>query len=857
MNTPLLTFNAKSVSCDILEKTLVARKETVDRIYNNLRDRILTGSNYQSLVVAPRGSGKTHMTKVLYCRISKDEELRPKVLIAYMIEDEAGVGSFMHLILHILDALHRYKEPGTENIPAIKEEISKMAFYQQEQAFVDALLLILGGRKLVLLIENFDAILSQMGKEDARLRDFMHNHDHISILATAQLLSSQLNKAEYPFYQFFDTRNLQRLTFEEMVELVEALVEIEEDAEIKKNMNEALADPKQDLKAKLRAIYDLTMGNHRLTVHFYSFLKADLKADLSTVFIKQMNSLKSYYEQFIKQLSTQQQRIVQVLSISRVPITPKEISQKSFLPQNSVTKQLGELAKMGYVDAHKEGRNTLYEIDEPLMRICFEINENPDGIAALFIDFLKVVYDRKFLTRQYLMFQYGSKFNPKMQKKYAREASMYRLAIDKLYLDNEAYDKLENVVSEPDMKKLLDVTVDKEELVKNILESSTKNPNDLFNLLESNFEIVKIDAELLMLMGSLYRDKNQYQKANEAFEKSLKIDPNDYLPYFGISFIMSDEGKYEEAIFYLKKTIKFNPSFVEAFFQLGLLYEKMNEKIKACSEYENVLRLAPDHENALIKLGKLAVDSYDYRKALNYLERAYLLRPNDYEIINELGYVQLYLDNIDSAKELFHKSIKIKPTFDKAIANLSVVYIFLKDYKKSIEYIQKAISIKPQIAMSYLIYMESLIRTNNSKKAYELFLDTKSKIDFSSITNLGGLIAVANIDYPENDNHFTFKIMEELAALKIRDIDNIWAVSILRGLMKIDKSKKQDFIKFHKSFIHYFLNSKILPLTLKYMDVGVRYLIMNEKMAIYDLSKEERNVFFQYIEKIKTSNFAR
>jgi len=88
-------------------------------------------------------------------------------------------------------------------------------------------------------------------------------------------------------------------------------------------------------QGKIRAIYELTEGNHRLLVTFYSFLKAEYKSELSDVFIKVMNNLKPYYEQFVNALSPQKQKIVKYLSLNRRAVKGKEIARACFLEQKT------------------------------------------------------------------------------------------------------------------------------------------------------------------------------------------------------------------------------------------------------------------------------------------------------------------------------------------------------------------------------------------------------------------------------------------------------------------------------------------------------------------------------------------
>ncbi len=55
----------------------------------------------------------------------------------------------------------------------------------------------------------------------------------------------------------------------------------------------------------------------------------------------------------------------------------------------SAAKQLGELAKAGLVQKTSRGRESFYELSDPLMRICIEVRDNRAGYIGAFVDLLR------------------------------------------------------------------------------------------------------------------------------------------------------------------------------------------------------------------------------------------------------------------------------------------------------------------------------------------------------------------------------------------------------------------------------------------------------------------------------------
>ena len=76
----LHSFLTSESDPDLLESTLVGRKSLVDRLEELVIESATSGNKLQRLIIGPRGSGKTHVLKVLHNRISNNEEFKEKLI---------------------------------------------------------------------------------------------------------------------------------------------------------------------------------------------------------------------------------------------------------------------------------------------------------------------------------------------------------------------------------------------------------------------------------------------------------------------------------------------------------------------------------------------------------------------------------------------------------------------------------------------------------------------------------------------------------------------------------------------------------------------------------------------------------
>jgi DNA-binding transcriptional ArsR family regulator len=89
-----------------------------------------------------------------------------------------------------------------------------------------------------------------------------------------------------------------------------------------------------------------------------------------------------------------QRKIVEYLCACETTVPVKEISKRLFSSQQTISSQLQNLREKGYVESNQRGRESLYEVSEPLMRICVEVKENQrNKPLRLLVDFLRVWYD--------------------------------------------------------------------------------------------------------------------------------------------------------------------------------------------------------------------------------------------------------------------------------------------------------------------------------------------------------------------------------------------------------------------------------------------------------------------------------
>ncbi len=581
----LQTFNAVESNPELLEYTLVGRRDQVIHLEESVVESAQSGNKIQLLIIGSRGSGKTHLLKVLNNRISSKPDLADKLEIAYLCEDEYGVATFLDWLIRLFRSFIRWNSAKASFLNDEIEKLKKVPVEDQERIAVKTLINYIKGKTLLILVENigniFDEIKGFGKKGQQKFRDLVQQYPFFTIIATNQALFEAVQKEDMPFHNFFQIVHLKKLTLDEGILFLKTIAEWDKNSALI-----TFLDTPQG-KGKIQAIYDLVGGNHRLLVTFYQFLKTDYLDDLSKSFLKTINDLIPYYQSMMDQLSSQQQKIIQYLCRIRIPSSVKSIAKNCFDNPNSISKQMINLERLKYVDANSSGRETFYELSEPLLRICNEIKENGGGPIKLFVDFLGNLYSVEEIKQKYMYCNIMAKISPEQRvHDFLQEQSYYREAFQKYFtqaFENSGLYEFEQAEKDQQIVTCrlgLNQITEALAQLKQTLEVANENKltDELIEYFEENFIAVFVYTSLeniaifineaLVLIEEYHYTEQFYQSIPNAIFETLKQHQK------------IDAGRFE----FIEKYLNDKFSGIDAmiiplkFLNIGIRYLKKREK---------------------------------------------------------------------------------------------------------------------------------------------------------------------------------------------------------------------------------------------------------------------------------------
>ncbi len=395
IDRPFLSqFSPQRTDPEALEQILVQRHDLLAESVARVRESVLTANKHHLLFIGPRGAGKTHLITLIHHRLRKQPDVGKAARIAWLNEDETATSFLKLLILIYRDLTKRYPAefPASDlqSVYGMKPDIAR-------ETLGASLLRHLGPHTIVLLVENLDSLFKDMPEVEQRTwRAFVQNHPVFATVGTAQSLFSGVSDRDEPFFGFFDTRHLDALTVDEAVTLLKNIARLNK----RDDLLDFLGTPTGH--ARVQAIHDLAGGNPRLYIIFSDFLTRESLNDLVRPFEETADrQLTTYYQERLRWLSAQQREIIQLLCHHPHPIPVKAIAEGLFTTHSTITNQLKLLREMRYLRFHERGREVLYELAEPLMRLSLQVKETHDRRPlSLIVDFLRVWYDRRDLEQR-------------------------------------------------------------------------------------------------------------------------------------------------------------------------------------------------------------------------------------------------------------------------------------------------------------------------------------------------------------------------------------------------------------------------------------------------------------------------
>jgi tetratricopeptide (TPR) repeat protein len=389
MRQPLPIFTPSLATAELLERVFVARETLLEDIVTRIKAAADSPTRNHTLLVGPRGAGKTHLITLAHHRAAELKRQGLGVQLAWLPEDLWAATSYRRL----LDAIVDHLEPGIEGEP-------RPTSAEGAENFLSARARV--GGPVVLFVENLDQVLDAIGPTNQQRLRHLAQERTLLFVASTTTLSRDLSDQAAPFYGFFTTTRLVPLSVDSAADMLRNIAEVQGLDDVADYLESEQAH------ARLRTVAHLAGGQPRIWALLSQAVTKQGLDELVQHLLTKFDDLTPYYQEQLSRLSPQQRDIVVTLAELDHPASVKELADATEIEQRSLAKTLVELRERGWVvetdsplTRFLDRRRTYYELGEPLARLAFQLKASRGGTPIqLIVEFLKSWFDPRDLAEE-------------------------------------------------------------------------------------------------------------------------------------------------------------------------------------------------------------------------------------------------------------------------------------------------------------------------------------------------------------------------------------------------------------------------------------------------------------------------
>ncbi len=214
----------------------------------------------------------------------------------------------------------------------------------------------------------------------------------------------------------------------------------------------------------------------------------------------------------------------------------------------------------------------------------------------------------------------------------------------------------------------------------------------------------QVDGLAYQILGSLYLSSlHDPGKAINAFEKSIKVMPNDFETLYLLGTAYRDDRREDKAIETLalaaeagKNKPNQRDNLYDTYLQLGRLYAQTKKNDDAVAAYQQALAINPQGEDALANIALIYHQQNDADHAITYLEKLVKLDPDHFQANYLLGLNYFKKKQYDKMEAAYKRAIAVKPDLAEAHFNLGMAYFLQTRYDLAIASLKKVIELNPK-----------------------------------------------------------------------------------------------------------------------------------------------------------------
>ncbi len=205
------------------------------------------------------------------------------------------------------------------------------------------------------------------------------------------------------------------------------------------------------------------------------------------------------------------------------------------------------------------------------------------------------------------------------------------------------------------------------------------------------------NADFLLDKADFLSQSQMPQKALEAYDAAIDLDPNFYAAWLGKAQALLYLGEYDVALTAINEAIRISPKSYLAWQVLGNIYQQKNNNLtEAIAAYERAIEINPNYASLWRNLGVVLREQGKYNRAIESLTKASAINPQDSDNWLDLAITLNAAGKDEQALAALDRALEVKPQDPAIWRKKGAIFIEKRQYNEACETYRQSRTVTPE-----------------------------------------------------------------------------------------------------------------------------------------------------------------
>lgn len=210
--------------------------------------------------------------------------------------------------------------------------------------------------------------------------------------------------------------------------------------------------------------------------------------------------------------------------------------------------------------------------------------------------------------------------------------------------------------------------------------------------------------------------ENDFKKAVEAFHSAINLDPTAYKPYYNLATAYHQAKVYDSALHYYEKTVELNTKLPWPHLYKGQIYTSQGQFEKAISSLSSFIALDSTKTAPYFRRALLYVEQAQFEKALRDWNKVLEMGAQNADALRNRALTYFYLENYEKAIVDFDAALALNEE-PYSLINRGYSYYLIGEPEKALVDLNKGLGVLSKYALGHYIRALTYLKLKKKKKA--------------------------------------------------------------------------------------------------------------------------------------------